>query len=129
MENRHRESVSEISGGAGRAGVKAACRVARVRLFANLYWDHPVVVSEVLSSSSLIDTNRSLADFPLTALMFFFSRRSGWLNSSLFRKDLRSLIHLFVINANADDGSPSAHGQSAVPGHPDQREDDFGHLH
>ena len=31
MENRHRESVSEISGGAGRAGVKAACRVARVR--------------------------------------------------------------------------------------------------
>ena len=96
MENRHRESVSEISGGAGRAGVKAACRVARVRLFANLYWDHPVVVSEVLSSSSLIDTNRSLADFPLTALMFFFSRRSGWLNSSLFRKDLRSLIHLLL---------------------------------
>ena len=64
---------------------------------------------EVPLSRSLIHTNGSLPDFPLTALKFFFGHCCGLLNSPVARQDLRSLFYLFVVNAHADYGSPAAH--------------------
>src|SRR5688572_11372247 len=70
---------------------------------------HPRVVSGLASSRSLIHADCSPHDFPLTALKFSLDLWYRRLNSSLSRQDLRSLIHLFVINANADHSASAAH--------------------